>query len=324
MPQEFLQYIRSLDWSKLFLATDVNSAAAQLYSHLQCYFQSALPPIVPNLHQVKKPFQRLQRKLQMLRSQATYSADIFLRILISKSYTRLLNLTSHSQQTEEKKALAAPCPSNSLSQLLKKRARRDTSISSVILPDNTITEDASVICEAFSAYFAACQHPAKTDFSPTIPHYEPVTKITSVNITLNQVRSLCRTAKKSYYPGPDGLPSSILTDTPDDVPLLLLSLFNLSLKTYTFPDAWKCSTIHPRHKSGPTNIISNYRPICHISTVAKLLERIVNDALLAHLSSISFFVAAQHGFLKRRSTTTCQLAFMDLVTSSIDAVNRQH
>ena len=126
-------------------------------------------------------------------------------------------------------------------------------------------------------------------------------------------------SQKSHYPGPDGLRSSILTDTPDDVPLLLFSLFNLSLKTYTFPDAWKCSTFHPRHKSGPPNIISNYRPICHISPVAKLLERIVNNALLAHLSSRSFFVAAQHGFLKRRSTTTCQLAFMDLVTSSIDA-----
>ena len=49
------------------------------------------------------------------------------------------------------------------------------------------------------------------------------------------------------------------------------------------------------------------------------MERIVNDALLAHLSSTSSFVASQHGFLKRRSTTTCQLAFMHLVTLSIDS-----
>jgi hypothetical protein len=87
----------------------------------------------------------------------------------------------------------------------------------------------------------------------------------------------------------------------------LTSLFNLSLTSGIFPDAWKISNVIPVHKSGARNLYSNYRPISITSSVSKVFEKIVNDTLMLYLSLSEQIPENQHGFLTRRSCSTMHL-----------------
>ena len=57
------------------------------------------------------------------------------------------------------------------------------------------------------------------------------------------------------------VPSTVLKHLPEPAQLLLLSLFNRSWHSHTFPSCWKPTTIIPIHKPGkPTSSPSFFRP----------------------------------------------------------------
>jgi hypothetical protein len=84
-------------------------------------------------------------------------------------------------------------------------------------------------------------------------------------------------------PGPDGVPPTVIRNGGADIPVLLLSIYNLSLNTGVFPFQWKTSVIIPRHKGGPFGELKSYRPINHTPIASRTLERIVKKSLSEYL-----------------------------------------
>ena len=62
----------------------------------------------------------------------------------------------------------------------------------------------------------------------------------------------------------------------------------------------------------------NYRPISLTSVPGKLLERIIRDAIVDHMTSNNLFSPAQHGFVSGKSCVTQLLDFMEELTESLD------
>ena len=62
----------------------------------------------------------------------------------------------------------------------------------------------------------------------------------------------------------------------------------------------------------------NYRPVSLMSQVCKVLESILRDNVVKHLTSHSLLLQSQHGFTKRRSCLTNLLLFLKDVTKAID------
>ncbi len=117
--------------------------------------------------------------------------------------------------------------------------------------------------------------------------------------------------------GPDGIPSSFLKHTAEALIDPLLIIFNKSLKTGYFPNAWKISHSVPIYKSGDRTDIENYRSITNISSIPKLFESIVSKYLSFHLKDkIS---SVQHGFVKGRSTTTNLIEFQNVAANVIES-----
>lgn len=85
----------------------------------------------------------------------------------------------------------------------------------------------------------------------------------------------------------------------------LLHLFNLSLRTQTFPDAWKRSTVIPLPKKGNRFIMENTRPISLIHICGKVMEKVVNSLMQSHLKDNNIISQKQFGFIKNKSTTNC-------------------
>ena len=98
------------------------------------------------------------------------------------------------------------------------------------------------------------------------------------------------------------VPSTVLKHLPEPAQLLLLSLFNRSWHSHTFPSCWKPTTIIPIHKPGkPTSSPSFFRPISLTSCISKLFERLILSRLTFHLESNHLLSTCRAGFRPGRS-----------------------
>ena len=87
-------------------------------------------------------------------------------------------------------------------------------------------------------------------------------------------------------------------------------LFNLSITTGVFPDAWKRATVTPIFKNrGTAGDPSNYRPVSLLPAMGKVLDRIQSYCLLQHLVQHNLISPHQFGFIPGKSTTM-QLVYL--------------
>ena len=76
--------------------------------------------------------------------------------------------------------------------------------------------------------------------------------------------------------------------------------------------------ISPIHKKGNKKLTFNFRPVSLTSMVEKCLERLINQAIMTHLSQHNLINDTQTGFLPKRSCQTNLLLYLELLTSCID------
>ena len=75
--------------------------------------------------------------------------------------------------------------------------------------------------------------------------------------------------------------------------------------------------ITPVHKKGPTNLLTNYRPISITCVPSKILERIVSKIYNHLINNNNFHFADQHGFVCGRLTCTNLLECLNDVTLNL-------
>jgi len=104
---------------------------------------------------------------------------------------------------------------------------------------------------------------------------------------------------------------------------ILLAIYNLIWSCGIFPNQWKQALIVPILKPGKDKFnITSYRSISLISTLSKLLEKMINKRLVWHLETTNKFTKLQCGFCESHSTYD---VLATLHTDIIDAINRyQH
>ena len=118
--------------------------------------------------------------------------------------------------------------------------------------------------------FAIRQH-----LGPELSSFEPV--------TIEEVRKLLSTMPPKSSPL-DVLPCQLLKSCAHVFAPAIARLTNLSLQTRTFPARYKTAQVLPLLKAGlDSSLPANYRPISNLSTVSKVLERLVLARLRPHL-----------------------------------------
>ncbi|XP_070160599.1 uncharacterized protein [Polyergus mexicanus] len=86
-------------------------------------------------------------------------------------------------------------------------------------------------------------------------------------------------------PGPDGIPGRVWVLALAQLSRRLRRLFNSCLREGIFPPAWVRARLVLIPKGGkPSNAPSAYRPICLLDEAGKLLERVLANRLVQHLS----------------------------------------
>ena len=79
-------------------------------------------------------------------------------------------------------------------------------------------------------------------------------------------------------------------------------IFNLSVKSSIFPDAWKKALVVPIPKAGNLNNVKNYRPISLLPLPGKILEKLIHQQVTNHLDEHFVLSDDQHGFRKKHLT----------------------
>ncbi len=104
--------------------------------------------------------------------------------------------------------------------------------------------------------------------------------------------------------GPDGIPQLLLKNLAQQLAHPLGCLFRLCIASGRVPQQWKVATVVPIFKSGDPFNPSNYRPVSLTSSVSRLFECLLKEAIEHFLEPQQLICPQQHGFRKRHSVET--------------------
>ena len=149
-------------------------------------------------------------------------------------------------------------------------------------------------------------------FTQSSPDYLPPsdTATVPINITISEedVYNALINLDTTKATGPDNIPPIVLSKCASVLCQPLCYLFSLTLKYGYLPTDWKIHKIIPIFKSGDPTLVKNYRPISLLSNTSKVLERIIYDKIIDHISCQ--IKPAQFGFMQNCSTTQQLLLFL--------------
>lgn len=194
-----------------------------------------------------------------------------------------------------------------------------TAIPATMYYKNAPSNDPSQISNLFSSFFQSVYEPSTLNAESWQPHSTLNSNsvlITDIYIDIDSITCELKKLDTSKGPGPDGLPVIFLKSTANTLAKPLHILYNKCLKEGIFPSLWKHAHITPVYKSGDKHNVENYRPISILSTLSKLFERLVHNIIYPILHNV--IIPQQHGFVKRRSTTTNLMIFTNFLFKNMD------
>ena len=310
----FMQKLRDLDWSILPLLKDPNEAWKMIYGAIlyeidkMCPFRkfkiNALRPkwYTQELAEEAKERDRLARRAKRLKTpesweRFTRARNKFNLDIKNAKNNYTIEMLEKNEQNNKKfwKSIQDILP-----------ARNNATVEKIIDPETGKlcegVEAANVINDFFNTlgskissrlpsipkpYTAFCTQ-CKFDNIPPITETEVISLINSIS-----------THKSSCV---EKIPSRLLKDALLALPKQITQLFNLSLTTGIFPDAWKEGKITPIPKKGTTDDVNNIRPITQTPIIGKLLERYVTNHVREYLEQNKLLYTGQGGFRKNHST----------------------
>ena len=130
-------------------------------------------------------------------------------------------------------------------------------------------------------------------------------------VTVKKVRKLLQNLKNKTSTSVDQLDNFAVKLVADQVAAPLHHVINLSIMQQKFPSSWKLTKIVPLHKKSSQLKKENYRPVAILSPLSKILEKILYEHIYDYFSRNKLFHPSLHGYRKDRSTMTALLSMYD-------------
>lgn len=133
-----------------------------------------------------------------------------------------------------------------------------------------------------------------------------------------EVVQLAKTLKSNKAPGPDLIEVSVLKAATKVIPDHLVRLFNGCLRWGVFPSVWKVGSLRALLKGGDKDATDpkSYRPICLLSVIGKLLEKLIKLRLQDTSLAPGNVSARQFGFMPGKSTEDAVVELRRMVEAS--------
>jgi len=116
----------------------------------------------------------------------------------------------------------------------------------------------------------------------------------------------------------EGISTKLLQKISTELSWPLAHIFGLSLTTGIFPSKLKLSRTVPIFKTGRSDLCDNYRPIALLSTLSKVLEKMVSVQLVNHLDRNKILYKHQYGFQRNKSTEHSIIHAMNYISQAMN------
>lgn len=188
-----------------------------------------------------------------------------------------------------------------------------------IIHNGSMLQDNKEMAHVFNDYFSSVfTRAANTDIE-AINNRPDIPTLDRLIVTENMIRDKINNLKPKSSCGPDNINNRFIKDFSKELIPALSIIFNRSLETSTLPDDWRTANVTPIFKKGSKGKVSNYRPISLTSAICKILESLIKDLIVDHLTSHKLLNTSQHGFMNGKSCSTNLLEFMETIILNLDS-----
>ena len=167
------------------------------------------------------------------------------------------------------------------------------------------------------AYHTGSTHARQVRDSVENLRTQRFTNDNQISTSPRELYQIIRSLPNGKAPGADKITAQQLKNLPRKTLVQLYYIFKSCLQLTYFPKVWKIAKIHPVPGRDKTDL-SSYRPISLLSTLSKVLERIIYTRLLKHLNINAVIIPQQFGFREKHSCTQQLLRVMEHATIEIN------
>lgn len=137
-----------------------------------------------------------------------------------------------------------------------------------------------------------------------------------------EVEGILMSLDSGSSPGWDDISTAFLKHAREIVVPLICNLANLCFNTGVFPSSLKRSIVTPVYKSGDRADVNNYRPISVLTSISKIIEKLLNIRLTDYLTKFKILSSTQYGFKKGLSTQHAILDLTSTIVKEVDGGNK--
>lgn len=139
-------------------------------------------------------------------------------------------------------------------------------------------------------------------------------------VSHDEIVNVIKKLKNSKAPGNDRIHNSLLKHLPHVGLVYVRFIVACCFKLNYFPKAWKHARVIPINKPGKdARKADSYRPISLLSSLSKVLEKIIATQIMKHVDENNILPAEQGGFRKGHSTTHQLRKIMNHVRTGFQA-----
>ncbi|MCG8113032.1 MAG: reverse transcriptase domain-containing protein [Candidatus Thiodiazotropha taylori] len=172
--------------------------------------------------------------------------------------------------------------------------------------------------EALNKYFT--QQTELDESNAVLPQTAnaPQNKLESIVPLPEEVESILRALQTGKAAGPDFINNRLLKELARPLSFPLSELFNLSISMGEIPGIWKQANVTPIYKKNDPSDVTNYRPISLLSTIGKVLEKIIHKHVFNFFRDHHIITAMQSGFIPGDSTVNQLVVIYNTFCKALD------
>ncbi|EYB97875.1 hypothetical protein Y032_0136g1974 [Ancylostoma ceylanicum] len=306
------EHLLSINWREMVAAA---KSADDCYQHYVQCCTDLITQYVPVRFSARTLYPIRIRKLQsfvntLYKTRNLGGKQKYLR------FSRKLKRELAKYHLVQEERIASSRNPKALYRFVNKRLKASLGIGSLRNPEGILCRSEVEKAEVFAEHFKSFYKEPIQD-NPPCPHYTTAS-LDFIDINSEVVyRTLSRLPSRTSF-SPDSIPYIFLKRAALGLTTPLTLLFNRFLLHGEVPSIWRLGIVKPIFKKGCRSSVNNYRPVCLTSSTSKVLERIVREQIDNYLASNQLLSKAQHGFSRKRSTTTALMTTIPFWQQIVD------
>ncbi len=181
--------------------------------------------------------------------------------------------------------------------------------------DNRNITDPAAMADAFNNYYRQIAQILESKLPKPKNPFRPLKKVQTTlsfqDISPNEVLAAINNLQSKKSHSKDCISNALIKKLRFELLTPLTKLFNKCFNEGVFPDCFKLSRILPLYKNkGSRSVMGNYRPISLLSSLSKVLEKVISKRTYTYFFANNYFNKNQHGFRYDRNTTSALLKLL--------------